>query len=96
LSIRAKLEGLPVIYVNPKGTSSLCPICGGRLASNGHRQMKCKCGYENDRDVTACINTLRMRGVPFLLKAINEAEAEMERIVNVNYPTTVIRNIKNF
>ena len=31
-----------------------------------------------------------MRGVPFPLKAINEAlRAEMERIVNVNYPRTV-------
>jgi len=27
--------------------------------------MKCKkCGYENDRDVIACLNMLRMRGVP--------------------------------
>ncbi|MEM2352431.1 MAG: hypothetical protein QXT26_08505 [Thermoproteota archaeon] len=24
--------------------------------------MKCKCGYEGDRDVTACLNMLRMRG----------------------------------
>ena len=91
MSIRAKLEGLPVIYVNPKGTSSLCPICGGRLASNGHRQMKCKCGYENDRDIIACLNMLRMRGVLLPLKAINEAEVEMERIVNVNYTTTAIQ-----
>jgi len=38
---KAKLEGLPVVYVNPRGTSSLCPVCGGRLAPNGHRRMKC-------------------------------------------------------
>ncbi|MCQ5340779.1 MAG: RNA-guided endonuclease TnpB family protein [Candidatus Methanomethylicia archaeon] len=91
IDYKAKLEGLPVIYVNPKGTSSLCPICGGKLASNGHRQMKCKCGYENDRDIIACLNMLRMRGIPLPLKAINEAEVEMERIVNVNYPTTAIQ-----
>jgi hypothetical protein len=30
----------------------------------------------------------RMRGAPLPLKAINEAKAEMERVVNVNYPTT--------
>jgi putative transposase len=82
IEYKAKLNGLPVIYVKPRGTSSLCPICGGRLAPNGHRQLKCRCGYENDRDITACINILRMRGAPLPLKAINEApKAEMERIV---------------
>jgi len=30
----------------------------------------------------------RMRGAPLPLKAIYEASAEMERVVNVNYPTT--------
>jgi len=82
IEYKAKLEGLPVVYASPKGTSSLCPMCGGRLAPNGHRAVKCKkCGYENDRDVTACLNLLRMRGVPLPLKAINEAKAEVERIV---------------
>jgi putative transposase len=70
---KARLEGLPVVYVSPRGTSSLCPVCGGRLAPNGHRRLKCKCGYENDRDITACLNMLRLRGVPLPLKAINEA-----------------------
>ncbi|MEM2741854.1 MAG: IS200/IS605 family accessory protein TnpB-related protein [Nitrososphaeria archaeon] len=47
IEYKAKLEGLPVVYVNPKNTSSLCPICGGRLASNGCRLLKCNsCGYE--------------------------------------------------
>jgi putative transposase len=79
---KAKLEGLPVVYVSPRGTSSLCPVCGGRLAMNGHRRMKCKCEYEGDRDVIACLNMLRMRGAPLPLKAINEAlKAEVERIV---------------
>jgi hypothetical protein len=30
----------------------------------------------------------RMRGAPLPLKAIHEALAEMEWIINVNYPTT--------
>ncbi len=74
IDYKAKLEGLPVEYVNPKGTSSLCPMCGGKLAPNGHRRVKCDCGYEQDRDVTACLNMLRMRGVPFPLKALDEFE----------------------
>ncbi len=72
IEYKANLNNLPVVYVNPKQTSSLCPICGGRLAPKGHRLLKCKCGYENDRDVIACLNLLRMRGVPLPLKALHE------------------------
>ncbi|MEM3832616.1 MAG: transposase [Thermoprotei archaeon] len=72
IEYKAKLEGLPVVYVNPKNTSSLCPMCGGRLAPNGHRLVKCECGYESDRDVTACLNMLRMRGAPLPQKALYE------------------------
>jgi len=64
IEYKAKLNGIPVVYVKPHKTSSLCPICGGKLAPNGQRLLKCKCGYENDRDVIACLNMLRMRGVP--------------------------------
>jgi len=65
IEYKAKLNGIPVVYINPKGTSSLCPRCGEKLAPNGQRVLKCKkCGYENDRDVIACLNMLRMRGVP--------------------------------
>nr|MDO8046251.1 transposase [Candidatus Baldrarchaeota archaeon] len=65
IEYKAKLNGIPVVYINPKGTSSLCPRCGGKIAPNGQRVLKCrKCGYENDRDIVACLNMLRMRGVP--------------------------------
>ena len=64
IEYKAKLNGIPVVYVNPRKTSSLCPRCGGDLAPKGWRLTKCrKCGYENDRDVVACLNMLRMRGV---------------------------------
>jgi len=82
IDYKARLEGLPVVYLSPAGTSSTCPICGGKLAPNGSRMVRCQCGYENDRDITACINMLRMRGAPLPQKAIDEApKAEMERIV---------------
>jgi len=65
IEYKAELNGIPVVYINPKGTSSLCPRCGGKIAPNGQRVLKCrKCGYENDRDIVACLNMLRMRGVP--------------------------------
>ncbi|MBS7610634.1 IS200/IS605 family accessory protein TnpB-related protein [Candidatus Bathyarchaeota archaeon] len=81
IDYKAKLEGLPVIYVNPKGTSSLCPMCGGKLAPNRYGLMKCKCGFKEDRDVTACLNMLRMREAPLPQRATYEALAEVERIV---------------
>jgi len=72
---KAKLEGLPVKYIAPKNTSSLCPVCGGKLAPKGHRRLRCKnCGYENDRDVIGAINILK-RGCgepPLPPKAPNE------------------------
>ncbi|MEM2441786.1 MAG: transposase, partial [Candidatus Bathyarchaeia archaeon] len=72
IEYKANLESLPVVYINPKDTSSLCPICGERLAPNGYRLVKCKFGYEGDRYVTACLNMLRMRGAPLPQKAPNE------------------------
>lgn len=73
IDYKTRMEGLPVIYVDPRGTSSLCPKCGCKLEPNRHRLMKCrKCGYENDRDIVACLNMLRMRGVPLPPKALNE------------------------
>lgn len=87
IEYKAKLEGLPVKYVSPERTSILCPICDGIVASNGYRLLKCnKCGFENDRDVIACLNLLKRNPkcgeYPLPPKAIDEAlKAEMERIV---------------
>ena len=60
MEYKAKHAGLNVIYVNAKGTSSLCPICGGKISPNGYRQLRClSCGLEEDRDVIAVKNLLR-------------------------------------
>ena len=48
--------GVPVIIVNPKGTSSKCPICGHKLTYI-HRLAICeKCGFIADRDVVGAMN----------------------------------------
>ncbi|MHA1606111.1 MAG: RNA-guided endonuclease InsQ/TnpB family protein [Candidatus Freyarchaeota archaeon] len=63
IEYKAKLNGVPVIYVDAKGTSRTCPICGEKLSPNGHRIMKCKkCGLEADRDVIGACN-IRLRGL---------------------------------
>jgi putative transposase len=86
IEYKAKLNGIPVVYVNPRKTSSLCPKCGGRLAPKGQRLLKCKsCGYENDRDVIASLNMLRMRGasVPPECLSMKLGERNSSRWLNV-------------
>jgi len=66
IEYKAKLS-IKVFYVNPAYTSSLCPICGGKLSPNGYRVLRCKCGFEADRDVIGSwnirIRALKMWGV---------------------------------
>ena len=68
IEYKAKLKGIKVVFVNPAFTSSLCPVCGGELSPNGHRVLKCECGFEADRDVVGSWNVrlraLKMWGVP--------------------------------
>ncbi len=62
IEYKAKLKGVNVLFVNPAHTSSLCPICGEKLSPNGHRVLKCKCGFEADRDVVGSWN-IRLRAL---------------------------------
>jgi putative transposase len=56
----ARERGLEVVKVNPRGTSSRCPRCGGRLVEDGYRVLRCRrCGFVGDRDVTATVNIYR-------------------------------------
>jgi putative transposase len=50
-------RNLRVAKIDPRGTSSKCPRCGGKLVEDGYRVLRCrKCGFVGDRDVTATIN----------------------------------------
>ena len=56
---KARWEGIPVRYVNPRRTSMLCPICGGRLQEDrqNRRKLLCiNCSKVMDRDVVASMN----------------------------------------
>lgn len=65
IQYKAEWEGLEVIYVNPRGTSVTCSICGDRMfAEQGSRTLRCKCGFTVDRDVNAARNILA-RGLRF-------------------------------
>ena len=59
IEYKATWEGIPVIYVNPSGTSVKCSICGSRMIPEENRQLKCRsCGFTVDRDVNAARNIL--------------------------------------
>jgi putative transposase len=57
---KAREHGAPVIYVNPRNTSRMCPVHNARIIySNGGRIGKCSKGGELwHRDVVACYNLL--------------------------------------
>ncbi len=56
---KAKWEGIPVPYVNAKGTSSKCPDCGSPLIELEGRKMMCpSCRQTGDRDVIASKNIM--------------------------------------
>ncbi len=47
---------VPVVFVNPRNTSSICPRCGARLVYN-HRLAVCpRCRFIADRDTVGAIN----------------------------------------
>jgi putative transposase len=59
ITYKAEWEGIPVRFVDPKRTSQLCPICGGRLQEDRfhRRKLLCiNCKKSMDRDVIASMN----------------------------------------
>jgi putative transposase len=72
ISYKASWNGLPIIRVNPKGTSSKCSVCGDRIVfSKESRTLHCpSCGYYVDRDVNAARNILSA-GLRFSLEGLS-------------------------
>jgi IS605 OrfB family transposase len=65
IEYKARWNGIPVIYVNPYGTSAKCSTCGHRMKPEENRTLKCSsCRCTVDRDVNAARNILA-RGVRF-------------------------------
>jgi len=57
---QAAKRGVVVVEVDPRGTSTTCPKCGGEMADVRHRRMRCTaCGFETGRDVAAVLNIER-------------------------------------
>lgn len=56
---KAEWRGLLVLYIDPKRTSTLCPVCGKRIQEDRQNQRKLWCNNcmkSMDRDVVASLN----------------------------------------
>ena len=60
LDWQAEKGGVPLLVVDPAGTSTTCPRCGTKLVEVGYRRLRCpSCGLEADRDSIAVLNIER-------------------------------------
>jgi len=60
---KAKLHGVPVVFVNPKGTSRTCSKCSAKGVVKGRIFVCKKCGLKLDRDLNASRN-IALRAPP--------------------------------
>jgi len=59
IDYKARWEGVPTYFVNPRGTSAYCPDCGSRVAPLADRKLYCPtCDKTWDRDVLASKNIM--------------------------------------
>lgn len=58
LQYKSEWYATPTTYVNPKGTSSRCPRCGGKLevSPDWHSMMCPSCSLHGNRHKIACVN----------------------------------------
>jgi putative transposase len=59
-------RGVPVVKMDPRNTSSICPFCGSKLMrGNAPRRLKCpKCRFRAGRDVIAVLNLEKKYSTP--------------------------------
>ena len=59
IEYKARWEGIPFHYVNPRGTSRKCPRCGSLLVKLEGRRLMCpSCNQVADRDDIAAMNVM--------------------------------------
>lgn len=60
IDYKSRQNGIIPVYVNPKGTSSQCSICEGKMILEENREMLCSaCDIVIDRDINAARNILK-------------------------------------
>jgi len=72
IEYKARLNGVPVKFVNPKRTSKTCSKCGYVRSRIKGRWFKCpKCGFQLDRDLNAARNIAKLAAIPLTVKAVS-------------------------
>lgn len=75
--------GIPLVMVNPSGTTSSCPRCGGALIVRSGRGVYCPdCGFEDNRD-TASSPVIAGRGLDDIVKAREKTVSVSSRVAGV-------------
>jgi len=70
IGCKARWEGIPVFYVQPSKTSSMCVMCGCSMAECAERKVYCpRCNTRMDRDENAALNIVGA-GLRFSLKGV--------------------------
>ncbi|RLC74477.1 MAG: hypothetical protein DRI61_16540 [Chloroflexi bacterium] len=65
IEYKALESGIPVIYVDPRGTSKTRPRCRFKMSRDEGRMLKCSCGLSMDRDIVGSWN-IRLKGLEAL------------------------------
>ncbi len=61
IEYKAKWEGVPVSYVDPRYTSRKCPVCGCMVEPNGHLTECGHCGLKLNKHLLASLNILKTK-----------------------------------
>ncbi len=78
IEYKATLSGVPVILVNPRGTSHTCPECGHNEKANRPNRdtFKCvQCGFSGNADLIAAINIAARAAVNQPIIACDDVKA---------------------
>ncbi len=85
IEYKAARYGIPVVFVDPRGTSRTCPQCGHSSRSNRPTQSSFRCvacGYRDNADAVAAINIARRgslvsgEGRPDTARSSEESQTE--------------------
>ncbi|MCC6047475.1 MAG: zinc ribbon domain-containing protein [Desulfurococcaceae archaeon] len=80
---QAEKSGVPLVVVDPSGTSSTCPRCGFKLVESGYRRLRCpRCGFEGDRDTVAVMSIERVALIQWGVSDHPDCPADDRRILN--------------